>query len=45
MTETQPVRHVFVQISDSGHLIPVEQPAELGRALRTFLSEETCPKG
>lgn len=35
----------LVQLSDSGHLIPVEQPAQLGRALRAFLSEETDPKG
>jgi pimeloyl-ACP methyl ester carboxylesterase len=34
----------FVQISDSGHLIAVEQPAELGRALKSFFSEETDPK-
>lgn len=35
----------LVQIANSTHLIPVEQPAELGRALMTFFAEETDPKG
>jgi pimeloyl-ACP methyl ester carboxylesterase len=35
----------LVQLSDSTHLIPVEQPTELGRALGTFFAEESDRKG